>query len=284
MQRHTLSCLSKSGFHTVSYTEWGPRDADHLVVCVHGLTRNARDFDVLAQTLLPRCRVICPDVVGRGCSDWLRDRSSYGLAQYLADMTVLLARITAHAPPLAVIDWVGTSMGGLIGMLLAAEQGTPLRRLVVNDVGPFIPKAALMRIGMYVGKAARFATLEDAERYIRAVSAGFGPLTAAQWRHLTEHSVHRDDDGEWSMNYDPAIAAGFAGTIDDLDLWTVWDRIAMPVLAIRGKQSDLLLHTTAREMTQRGPKATLIEFDGIGHAPMLMADDQVRAVSDFVLG
>lgn len=283
MQRHVLSGLSKSGFHALSYVEWGRRDAGHVVVCVHGLTRNARDFDVLAQSLLPACRVICPDVVGRGESAWLRDKSDYGFPQYLADMNALLARITAHAPAGAVIDWVGTSMGGLIGMLLAAQPGTPLRRLVVNDVGPFIPKEALMRIGTYVGKAPCFASLADAERYVRVVSASFGPLTDAQWRHLTEHNVRRDDDGQWSMKYDPGIAAGFAGPLADFDLWTVWDRIGLPVLALRGQQSDLLLHATAAAMTQRGPKARLVEFAGVGHAPMLMADDQVSAVRDFIL-
>jgi len=283
MQRHSHSGLSKSGFHTLSYVEWGRRDADHIVVCVHGLTRNARDFDALAQALLPQCRVICPDVVGRGESAWLRDASDYSFPQYLADMNALLARITAHAPPRTIIDWVGTSMGGLIGMLLAAQPGMPLRRLVVNDVGPFIPKAALERIGAYVGKAPRFASIEDAERYIRVVSSSFGPLTDTQWRHLTEHNVRGDEQGQWSLKYDPSIAAGFAGPLTDLDLWAVWERIDLPVLALRGQDSDLLLRATAAAMTQRGPKARLVEFAGVGHAPMLMADDQVRAVRDFIL-
>jgi len=283
MQRYSLCGFSKSGFHTLSYVEWGRRDAEHIVVCVHGLTRTARDFDVLAQALLPACRVICPDVVGRGESAWLRDKSDYGFPQYLADTTALLARITAHAPAQAVIDWVGTSMGGLIGMLVAAQPGTPLRRLVVNDVGPLVPKAALERIGAYVGKATRFTSIEDAERHIRVVSASFGPLTDAQWRHLTEHNLRREDDGRWSLKYDPGIAGGFAGQITDLDLWSVWERIDLPVLALRGQDSDLLLHATAEAMTQRGPKARLVEFAGVGHAPMLMADDQVRAVCDFIL-
>jgi pimeloyl-ACP methyl ester carboxylesterase len=283
MQRHSLSGLSKNGFHTLSYVEWGRSDADHIVVCVHGLTRNARDFDVLAQSLLPACRVVCPDVVGRGESAWLPDKSDYGFPQYLADMNALLARITAHAPAQAVIDWVGTSMGGLIGMLLAALPGTPLRRLVMNDVGPFIPKAALERIGAYVGKAPHFASIEEAERYIRIVSASFGPLTDAQWRHLTEHNVQRGDDGRYALKYDPDIAAGFAGPIADVDLWSAWDRIGSPALVLRGVESDLLLPAIAEAMTRRGPKAQLVEFAGVGHAPMLMADDQVRVVHDFIL-
>lgn len=282
MQRHQFLGLSKSGFHPLSYVEWGALDAAHIVVCVHGLTRNARDFDTLAQALAPS-RVVCPDVVGRGQSAWLRDPSDYGFPQYLADANALLARITAHAPADAVIDWVGTSMGGLIGMFLAAQPGCPLRRLVLNDVGPLIPKQALARIGTYVGTSAAFASLEEAEGYIRHISAPFGPLTDAQWRHLTEHGVRRDADGAWRLIYDPAIARGFSGPITDLELWSIWDRIALSTLVLRGKDSDLLSHETAYSMTQRGPRARLVEFEGVGHAPMLMAEDQVRAVVDFLV-
>lgn len=283
MKRDTLQGLSQSGFHHLSYVDWGRLDAGHIVVCVHGLTRNARDFDTLAEALQPSCRVVCPDVVGRGLSDWLRDKADYGFPQYLADTAALLARVTATAPPDARIDWVGTSMGGLIGMLLAAQPGTPIRRLVLNDVGPFIPKAALERIGTYVGKAPRFTSPQQAEAYVRLVSASFGPLTDEQWRHLTEHSLHRDAGGQWTLNYDPGIAAGFAGQVYDVDLWPIWERIRIPVLVVRGKQSDLLLATTAERMTREGPRAALVEFDGVGHAPMLMAEDQVRAVTGFLL-
>lgn len=282
MNRMQLLGLSASGFHSLSYLEWGAREAPHIVVCVHGLTRNAHDFDVLAHTLSNRCRVVCPDVVGRGQSAWLKDPTGYGFPQYLADANALLARITAHAPASAIIDWVGTSMGGLIGMFLAAQPGTPLRRLVLNDVGPVIPKEALQRIGAYVGKSPTFTSLDEAERYIRSISATFGMLTDAQWRHLTEHSVRRLADGAWRMIYDPAIAQGFTGPLVDIDLWSVWDRIGIPGLVLRGKDSDLLSHDTAQTMTQRGPRAALVEFENVGHAPMLMADDQVGAVVDFL--
>ncbi len=282
MNRHELLGLSKSGFHPLSYVEWGAQDAPHIVICVHGLTRNARDFDTLAQALTPR-RVVCLDVVGRGQSAWLRDPSDYGFPQYLADANALLARVTAHAPADAVIDWVGTSMGGLIGMFLAAQPGCPLRRLVLNDVGPLIPKQALERIGAYVGQSAQFASLEEAAGYIRRISAPFGPLTDAQWHHLTEHGVRRDPDGSWRLIYDPAIAQGFAGPMADVELWPVWDRLALSTLVLRGKDSDLLSPETAYAMTQRGPKARLVEFEGVGHAPMLMADDQVQTVVDFLV-
>jgi len=284
MTRSEFQGLSPQGFHRVSYTEWGDASARRIVLCVHGLTRNARDFDTLAQALESDYRVICPDVVGRGQSEWLADKNGYGYPQYLADMAALIARVTERLGPHARIDWVGTSMGGLIGMLLAALPGNPIRRLVMNDVGPLVPRAALARIGLYVGKAPRFASVEDAERHVRYVSAPFGPLTDDQWRHLTLHNLRRDEDGTWRMSYDPGIAAPFANLpAQDIDLWDTWDRIACPVLVVRGKESDLLLPATASEMMRRSPKAKLVEFAGIGHAPMLMAADQVAAIREFLL-
>ena len=284
LSRKYLLGLSPSGFHRLSYTDWGEARSPHVVVCVHGLTRNARDFDFLAQALESSCRVICPDVVGRGQSGWLARKDDYAYPQYLTDMTALIARITEHLQPDARIDWVGTSMGGLIGMLLAAQPAHPIRRMVLNDVGPFIPKTALARIALYVGKAPRFASLDEAERYVRIVSAPFGPLTDVQWRHLTEHNMHRDADGSCVMRYDPGIANAFATqSLQDVDLWSHWDRIDCPVLTLRGKNSDVLSHATAEEMTRRGPRARLVEFAGIGHAPTLMAADQIEAVRDFLL-
>jgi pimeloyl-ACP methyl ester carboxylesterase len=227
--------------------------------------------------------VICPDVVGRGQSEWLERKQDYGYPQYLADMTALIARATAADKPSTIIDWVGTSMGGLIGMLLAALPRNPLRRLVLNDVGPFIPQAALERIAMYVGKEPRFATLDEVEKHLRIVAAPFGPLTDAQWRHLTVHNSKQDDAGAWIVNYDAGIAVSLANVQgQDISLWESWDRISCPTLVLRGAQSDLLLASTAQEMTRRGPKARLVEFQGIGHAPALMSDDQVGAVREFL--
>lgn len=282
-RRHILG-LSLGGFHRVSYTDWGDRQSRHVVVCVHGLTRNCRDFDVLAQALEGRCRVICPDIVGRGQSDWLQRKEDYVYPQYLADMTALIARVTAETGPEATIDWVGTSMGGVMGMLLAAQAQSPIRRLVVNDVGPFIPRAALERIASYVGKAPVFASIGDAERYVRQVSAPFGPLTDEQWRHLTQHNARQQGDGRWSMIYDPGIAAPFTcNPLKDVHLWDTWDRIACPALVLRGRDSDLLQADTVEEMKRRGPKAKVVEFAGVGHAPTLMSDEQVGPVLDFLL-
>ena len=281
MSREAFLGLSSSGFHRVSYMQWGDPASTRIVVCVHGLTRNARDFDVLAHALEDRYRVICPDVVGRGRSDWLERKQDYGYAQYLADMAALIARVTPSSD--GVIDWVGTSMGGLIGILLASMPRNPIRRLVLNDIGPLIPKAALERIAMYVGKAPPFGSLAEAETYVRTVSAPFGRLTDAQWRHLTVHNARRQSDGAWVMRYDPGIAAVFQNAaLDDISLWDAWDRIRIPVLVLRGVESDLLSPHVAREMTRRGPRARLIEIEGAGHAPALMADDQVHAVREFL--
>ena len=283
MSRNSFQGLSSSGFHRVSYTEWGDPGSAHIVICVHGLTRNARDFDALARSLEHRCRVVCPDIVGRGQSGWLARKADYNYSQYLADMTALMARVTARTDAGTCIDWVGTSMGGIIGMLLAAKTGSPLRRLAINDIGPRIPKEAMQRIASYVGRPTHFRSFAEAETYVRTVSASFGPLTNDQWRHLTEHNCRQQADGTWTMNYDPGIAEVFGdAALSDVSLWEHWDRIKAPVLVTRGKHSDVLLAATALEMTRRGPKARLIEFAGVGHAPMLMADDQIRAVHDFL--
>jgi pimeloyl-ACP methyl ester carboxylesterase len=270
--------LGPHGFHRTRYWEWGDPANPRVVICVHGLTRNGRDFDVLAQALAPHFRVLCPDVVGRGRSDWLAHKPDYGYPLYLSDLTALIARAGVDS-----VLWVGTSMGGLIGMMLAAQPGNPIGKLVVNDVGPLVPKAALERLAQYVGKAPRCTDLDQFEAYMRQVFAPFGPLTDAQWQRLASTSVQRDDDGTFSPAYDPGIATAFAGELEDVVLWPVWDAIACPTLVLRGVQSDLLLRETAQQMTQRGPKARLKEFDGIGHAPALMSVDQIEVVRDFLL-
>lgn len=278
MREHSYSGLGPTGFHRLHYYEWGDSDNPRVVICVHGLTRNGRDFDALARALSDHYRVICPDVIGRGKSSWLRDKEHYGYAQYCADMNALIARSGART-----VDWVGTSMGGIIGMLMASHSGAPIERMVVNDVGPFIPKAALERIKQYVGNDISFGSLDDAEKYIRCVSAGFGPLSDEQWRHLAETSVRSEDDGTLKLIYDPLLAHAFSGPVGDVDMWSIWDSVSCPTLLIRGGNSDLLLTETAEEMTRRGPRAQMIEFEGIGHAPMLMSDDQIEAVRGFLL-
>jgi len=272
--------LSAGGFHRLAYVEWGAASHDRTALCVHGLTRSGRDFDALAGVLArDGLRVACPDVVGRGRSDRLADPAGYGYPQYLADMNALIARLDAPQ-----VDWIGTSMGGLIGMMLAAQPNTPLRRLVINDVGPFIPKAALARIGEYVGRDPRFADLAAAEAYLREIHAPFGALTDQQWRHLTEHSVAAAEGGGYRLGYDPAIAAPFRDAEpEDVDLWALWDLIAIPVLVLRGAESDLLPAETAAEMAARGPRAEVAEIRGCGHAPALMDEHQIALVRDWLL-
>ncbi len=274
-----LLCLSAAGFHRVAYREWGQAGAKRAVVAVHGLTRNSRDFDELAAGLAAAdVRVICPDVVGRGDSDPLSDPKGYGYPQYLADMTALIARLDVES-----VDWIGTSMGGLIGMMLAALPKSPIRRLVVNDVGPFISKAALADILAYVGEDPHFRDIQSAEAYFRETYAPFGDLTDRQWRDMARHSTRAADDG-LRLKYDPRIAEPFREkALEDLDLWSLWDGISCPTLTLRGAESKLLTRETAEEMTRRGPKSELLEIPGCGHAPALKSDSQITPLRDWLL-
>jgi pimeloyl-ACP methyl ester carboxylesterase len=278
-RRRSVQCASPKGLHRVSYQEWGdPRNRD-VVLCVHGLTRNGRDFDDLARALSGRWRVVCPDIAGRGDSDRLADPMLYTVPQYLADMVTLIARLDVEA-----VSWVGTSMGGLIGMALAAQQGTPIRRLVLNDAGPVISLASLQRIGSYIGHTLLVPTIEQAEAYVRLICAPFGPHSDAQWRQLTEAWMKKDGDG-WRPSYDPHIADVFRASIPDkdLDLWPIYDAVRCPTLVLRGEQSDLLSGETTAQMGVRGPKARVFHVKGVGHAPTLMHPDQIALVRDFLM-
>ena len=279
----------------MAYWQWGAATAAHVVICVHGLSRQGRDFDVLAAALIARCRapirVICPDVVGRGRSDWLKDPVAYQVPTYAADMLALLQVAQART-----LDWVGTSMGGLIGMVLCGQPGLPLpvpvRRLVLNDVGPAIQWTVIERIKSYLGQTGRFATLDEAAAAMLAVSAGFGPHTPAQWLALSRHMVRPlDGSGDaLTLHYDPAIAVPVRATTQEAALqgeamlWQLYDNIQARTLLIRGADSDMLSLATAADMAVRGPRAELVEFAGIGHAPTLVADDQVDCVARFLLG
>lgn len=277
MRSRSIRGLNTQGFHRLHYTEWGSPD-DPVVVCVHGLSQNARSFDALADKLSATHHIACLDVVGRGKSEWLLEPSGYNYPQYMADANALIARLGVDR-----LDWVGTSMGGLIGIMLAAMPNSPIRRLVVNDIGPFVPKAALDRLGSYMTRDNRFADMASFEAYLREVYAPFGPLSDDQWRTMASHGARHNDDGTFSPIYDPAIGDAFRqGPMSDVDLWTLWDSITCPTLVLRGAESDILLAETAREMTQRGPVTKLVEFAGIGHAPTLQASDQIAAIEDFL--
>ncbi|MBN8438469.1 MAG: alpha/beta hydrolase [Candidatus Accumulibacter sp.] len=281
MREGSVSCLGPHGLHRMAYTEWGDPANERVLVCVHGLTRSGRDFDVLANALACDYRVVCPDVVGRGRSDRLFFSDDYALPTYANDMMVLIARLGVDS-----VHWLGTSMGGLIGMFLASLPGSPISRMVLNDVGPLIALDALQRIGEYLGKAPDFADLAEAEAYVRLVCAPFGKLTDAQWRYMTVVGTRPKPGGGFEMNYDRAIAAPYQKAFleaKEVSLWPMYDAIRCPTMVLRGAQSDILLHATAVEMTTRGPQAKLVEVPDVGHAPMFLEESQVRMVQDFLL-
>ena len=276
----SISCLGKNGFHKMSYREWGHDLGEHrgTVVCVHGLTRNASDFDDLAADLAEaRWRVICPDIVGRGASDWLTDPIGYDVQQYLSDLTALLARLDTVS-----LHWVGTSMGGILGIILAALPGNPLNSLFINDIGPFVPKAALGDIDGYLSDTPLYPDLDAAEVALRQRYEPFGPLDDATWRRVTLGSTMEVEDG-YKLSYDPAIARPFAvAAREDIDLWALWDSLELPVATLRGGDSTLLLAETAAEMTRRGPQTELHERVGVGHAPWLKHHEEIAIVRDWL--
>jgi pimeloyl-ACP methyl ester carboxylesterase len=280
--RHSTVLVGReSGIYRMAYREWGDRANPRVLICAHGLTRNGRDFEALAEALADDFRVIAPDVVGRGGSEWLRDPMGYQLPFYVQDALVLIARLDV-----ASVSWLGTSMGGLIGMALAALPGSPIERLVLNDIGPTISPVALARIGEYVGKIPPLPTREAAETYIRAVSAPFGPHSDAQWAFLTDVML-KQQNGGWTLNYDPGIAVPFkllAEAPAASDMWPYYDRIACPTLLTRGAKSDLLSVETACAMSERGPRAQWVDFDDVGHAPTFLHADQIKVVADFLRG
>jgi pimeloyl-ACP methyl ester carboxylesterase len=271
--------LSPHGFHRVVFDEWGEPGNPDVVICVHGVGRNARDFDDLAAALAGTHRVLSVDMPGRGRSDWLADPNDYVFPTYLTVLTAVIARCGAET-----VGWVGTSMGGLLGMTMAAQKGTPVARLVVNDVGPAIEPAALERIRGYFGLDPTFATYGEIAQYIRTVSAPFGTLTDGQWEHLTRSNVRQRADGRWGLAYDPGIAVPFRASAAPPDLWPMWEAIRCPTLVLRGRDSDLLSAATAARMAASGPKPEVVEFEGVGHAPMLLSADQIDPVVRFLRG
>jgi pimeloyl-ACP methyl ester carboxylesterase len=279
-----LPVLGRGGFRRLAYAEWGSPTAERTVVCVHGVSRNGRDFDALAAALAEGgARVIVPDLPGRGRSEWLASASHYTDRAYTSAMAALIARLDTPQ-----IDWVGTSLGGHIGMMMAAEEATPVGRLVLNDFGARISGVALRRIGSYLGKRWRFASIDELEAHLRDIHKPFGKLTDAQWRHLARHSGVPDESGGLRFHFDPGIGMRFAVPIMlDVVLWQLWERIECPVLILRGQDSDLLAASTVSEMQRRGPagragKVSAIEFADCGHAPALMDPAQIAAIRDFL--
>lgn len=276
-RRSEFSSLSPRGFHRVVYYEWGDAGNSRVVVCVHGVGRNGRDFDVLGEALAPTHRVLAVDMPGRGASEWLADPNDYVFPTYLTTLVALIARSGAQS-----VDWVGTSMGGLLGIVAAAQPKNPIARLVVNDVGPVVEPAAIDRIRAYFGTNPDFASYAEIAQYVRTISAPFGPLTEEQWEHVVRTNVRHDSDDRWRIGYDPGIAVPFRSSAAPPDLWPLWDRIRCPTLVLRGAESDLLSVATAKEMARRGPKPAIVEFAHVGHAPMLLSAEQVDPVVRFL--
>jgi pimeloyl-ACP methyl ester carboxylesterase len=275
--------MSIAGFHRLAVWHWPAPGNTVPVVCVHGLTRNGRDFDTLARALVKRGRsVYCPDLAGRGRSDWLRDPTQYHLGQYAADLNNVVSRIGCEQ-----VDWVGTSLGGLVGMTLAAQPGHPIRRLLLNDIGPFIPSAALRRLGRYIdAPVRRFASLAEAEAHCRQTLAPFGALSDAEWRHLTEHDL-KPAVGRpgFELRCDPAIARTYGQwQFFNVDLWSTWKRVDCPVRLLRGIDSDFISRETCQRMAESGPRASIIEVPGCGHVPSLTRPDQLELVLEFLDG
>jgi len=286
-----VTCPDAAGGHRMAYWQWGEPQAAHTVVCVHGLTRQGRDFDVLARALVARSpapiRVICPDVAGRGRSDWFADSNAYAVPTYVGDLLTLIGALKPQT-----LDWVGTSMGGLIGIGVCAHAkavGASVRRLVLNDVGPVLEWESLLRIGTYLGQDMQFDTLQQAANHLRTIAISFGPHTDEEWLELSRHMVKPGAQGGVQLHYDPAIALPFQAITQEIAtqgeaaLWGLYDGITAQTLLLRGAQSDLLSRQTAQLMTQRGPRAQLVEYDGVGHAPTLVAADQVDRVASFLL-
>jgi pimeloyl-ACP methyl ester carboxylesterase len=279
-----VQCASGAGLHRVAYTEWGDPDNPRVLLCVHGLTRSGRDFDRLAEEFSSTYRVVCPDVVGRGLSSWLANPNFYSVPQYVADMVTLIARLNVET-----VDWFGTSMGGLIGMALAGLPDTPIRKLLLNDVGPHLEPAAVQRIGDYLGKPAQFETLQQGIDYAALLAQTFGPLSPDEWREINTPLLH-EKDGAWRLRYDPRIAQPFTAITEEavkLGEAALWHSLASfqgPVLVVRGEHSDLLSRETVTRMVETGKAASSVEIAGVGHAPAFLAADQIDIARQFFIG
>jgi len=284
----SVQCFSMSGLHQMAYKEWGEEDNPNVLVCVHGVTRVSDDFDNLAQSLCKDYRVVCPDVVGRGRSGSLANPQLYRLPQYVSDMVTLLARVLANGER-QTVDWFGTSMGGLIGMGLASLPDNPVSKLVLNDIGPTLDSVAIQRIGDYIAQEVRFPTFKAGAEFVKMVSTTFGEHTDAEWHKLAADVLRQDKDGTWVRHYDMGLALPFqsvtpeSAKADEAMLWAAYDAIRCPTLLVRGANSDLLSRETAEAMTQRGPKAKLVEIANVGHAPTFLHDDQIAIAKDFLL-
>ncbi|WP_028387655.1 alpha/beta fold hydrolase [Legionella fairfieldensis] len=296
MKQNYIFNASSEGYYKIAYTEWGySHPGSAAVICVHGLTRNCRDFDALARFLsVNGHHVFCPDIIGRGDSSWLSNSQHYNFKRYAMDMNVLIGRTGATQ-----IDWLGTSMGGLIGILMASLPNTPIRSLILNDVSPQVPIQALWRLAKFAGKDPEFSTKEEAKKHYKKIYAEFGHLTEEQWNYFTEHSIKEKYAGTYISKFDPSIHDfGFKwqtvkelfysphkaleGVLFDVDLWDVWRNIHCPVLVIRGHHSSLLLPEHIKKMQRTHPHVDFFEVEDAGHAPALLNEEEHEKILDWL--
>jgi pimeloyl-ACP methyl ester carboxylesterase len=297
MKQNYYLGMSPQGFHDLAYTEWGTwSDQFPTIICVHGLTRNGRDFDELAFYLSNKGRyVLCPDVVGRGESSWFTNPTHYNFNQYVSDMNTLIARAHTHH-----VDWIGTSMGGLIGMMMAALPNTPIRRLVINDIGPQVPIAGLKRLAQYAGKEPVFKTFDEAKAYCKIHYADFGVLSEEQWEQFTEHSIKLRAPNLYTFKMDPGIRhakspsqwlndfvhhpiKALEGVLYDVDLWAIWKQVRCPVLVIHGTHSDLLTPEIITKMQRTHPQVEVYEVENAGHAPALLEQQNHEKIYNWLI-
>lgn len=273
------------GTHRIAWLEWGDSTNPRVIMCVHGLTRNAHDFDYLAQALSAEYRLIVPDMPGRGDSEWLKDTANYNYVSYMMDCLALLEHLNVQT-----VDWIGTSMGGIIGMMIAVLHPGLIQKLVLNDIGSVVPKTGLERIVAYVSQAPQhFASRPEAEKQLRLMAASFGLKQEAHWEHLFRHSIKERPDGTHHFAFDPNILEPVRQqtdnyqTISDIDLSEFWQAINIPALLIRGGNSDILTQEIADKMCASHTGCRLLTFPGIGHAPTLMEDEQIEAIKNWLL-
>ena len=277
MKEKSLLSLNPAGFHKIAYTQWGLDTAKRTIICVAGLTRNSRDFDYLAQDLISNddsVRLVCVDLPGRGASDWLLDARYYTQQQYIIDLTALIARLDVLH-----VTWIGTSMGGLLGMFLAAQKNSPINALILNDVGPVIPRAAIKRISKYAALHTTFSELSQAQDYLRKIYSNGGKLSEAMWQHIMQHSIVKQADGSFSLTYDPKLIHSLPRWVFfDIKLWDIWSKIHCPILVLHGENSDVLTSDTLKQMQHSKPNISIANIIDCGHAPMLMTADQIAII------
>lgn len=274
-----VSCVHPGGVHDVVYSEF-PGDPAKAVLCVHGLSRNGRDFDWLAQALAKDgYRVICPDMPGRGRSADFDNPAFYNYPQYLSDLNTLILQLNVEQ-----LDWIGTSMGGLLGVMLAAQATNPIRKMVVNDIGPFIPKEAALHIKHYVSLNPFFESWDSYLAAFKTRMVEFGLETEEQWDYLARVSAFYAPNGSIRLNYDTNVVAGLetSGPIQDVDLWPLWDKVDVPLLLLRGENSKILQQDTLDRM-MIGKRATAVTFPNVGHAPALMSDAQIDVIKTWLM-